>query len=567
MCKLKREDPATWERLKKDPVVSKSTEAFVNLFIDQALEQEIKEIKRHGHLPGLTQDEEGVNRFITVAPYRTKFVEQYLSTLPKSDANKEEPEFYHQLKGNVALRCALNSIRLKDTLIKFCKGNPLTPENTKLRNIASGVIIPDSAADDIINYPDKGQARYEKFIEERLKEGSPLSVWDRLPQLKLKRFSNWAKAKKVKVGNKVLHMKEDRAIYSRIIKIAQTRPELIPKMPDIVSNYEMSVIPRQNFSPDGTPLMTHDKSHLMKQIINQRPQQVEPATANNKTQVLVVDAMPEVHNLKKRATTIKLSHLKKDFINRISRKAAKGNYREIYVAFDEWWLWSFKDTCRNNREGAAGLQEARGFDMHDEMCIKKTSVAELIGSRVSKSQIAHYFSQGLLDEYKGSEVKLVVTCAGKILINQPHSLPPEFTTHSHEEADTQMPLLISHSLSKDKYKHFDVYSPDTDVLVELMDLVSNGVSGALTGITMHAGTQRSPQKIDIRDRVRCVGIQKSRALLGFHIFTGDDHGNKYVGISKQTWCKVFFNLPDDSPIIDAFVRLGTLSTEECSSMN
>ena len=81
--------------------------------------------------------------------------------------------------------------------------------------------------------------------------------------------------------------------------------------------------------------MTHDKAHLMKHIINQRPQQVEPATANNKTQVLVVDAMPEVHNLKKKATTIKLSHLKKDFINRISRKAAKGNYKEIYIAFDE----------------------------------------------------------------------------------------------------------------------------------------------------------------------------------------------------------------------------------------
>ena len=117
-----------------------------------------------------------MNRFITVAPYLTKIVEKYLSTLPKSDANKEQPEIYHQLKGNVALRCALNSIRLKDTLIKFCKGNPFRSENTKLRNIASGVIIPDSAADDIINYPDKGQARYEEFIEQRLKEGSPLSV-------------------------------------------------------------------------------------------------------------------------------------------------------------------------------------------------------------------------------------------------------------------------------------------------------------------------------------------------------------------------------------------------------
>ena len=95
-------------------------------------------------------------------------------------------------------------------------------------------------------------------------------------------------------------MKEDRELYSRIIKIAQTRPELIPKMPDIVSNYEMSVIPRQNFSSDGTPLMTHDKSHLMKQIKNQSPQQDEPATPGNRTQVLVVDAVPEVHHLKKK---------------------------------------------------------------------------------------------------------------------------------------------------------------------------------------------------------------------------------------------------------------------------
>ena len=59
--------------------------------------------------------------------------------------------------------------------------------------------------------------------------------------------------------------------------------------------------------------------------------------------------------------------------------------------------------------------------------------------------------------------------------------------------------MIQHSLKELTYKHFDVYSPDTDILVELIDLVSNGVSGELTGITLHTGTQRSPQKIDIRD--------------------------------------------------------------------
>ena len=80
-------------------------------------------------------------------------------------------------------------------------------------------------------------------------------------------------------------------------------------------------------------------------------------------------------------------------------------------------------------------------------------------------------------------------------------------------------MLISLSLKNDKYKHIDVYSPDTDVLVELMDLVSNGVSGVLTSVIMHAGTQRKLEKIDVRDRVRCVGERKSRALIGFHIFT------------------------------------------------
>ena len=148
----------------------------------------------------------------------------------------------------------------------------------------------------------------------------------------------------------------------------------------------MSVIPRQNFSPDGTPPITHDKAYLMKHIINLRPRQVEQATANDKMQVLVVDAMPEAHNLKKRAKTTKLSHLKKDFINRISRKAAIRDNKEIYVAFEEWWLGSFKDACRNNREDATSQQEARGFDMHDEMCIKKTSVAEL---RFQSQQISN----------------------------------------------------------------------------------------------------------------------------------------------------------------------------------
>ena len=55
MNELKQSDPATWERLKTDFVVSESILVFCSLF--DGLEQEIKELKRYGHLPGITQDE------------------------------------------------------------------------------------------------------------------------------------------------------------------------------------------------------------------------------------------------------------------------------------------------------------------------------------------------------------------------------------------------------------------------------------------------------------------------------------------------------------------------------
>ena len=103
-----------------------------------------------------------------------------------------------------------------------------------------------------------------------------------------------------------------------------------------MGNYEMSVIPRANFSPDGSMLLTVDKASLMKLVIEQTPLQVQISLPEDKPQVLIIDAMPEVRCLKKRATTTKLCHLKETFLQRIRRKAAKGLYKEVYIAFDEW---------------------------------------------------------------------------------------------------------------------------------------------------------------------------------------------------------------------------------------
>ena len=327
--------------------------------------------------PGITQDEEAVDRFLMISPQLAKYVESFLGDFPKTSDSDQSP-VYHQLQGNMGLRCAMNSVRIRDIIVSYCQGNPFIM-NTPLKNITSGVIIPKTPADDILNYPAKGQARYEDFIETRLKPGSTLSIWDPLPQLNLKRFATWMKTKSVRVGNKVIKLKEDRKLLSKIIIIAQTRPDLITKMEDIVGNFEMSVIPRANFSPDGSMLLTADKSSLMKLIIAQKPLQVQVAAPGDKPQVLIIDAMPEVKCLKKKATTSRLFYIRDMFIQRIQCKTENRNYTEVFIAFDEWRDESLKDKTRAKRahDPLFPPENDKGYDMHDGMSLKQTSMADL----------------------------------------------------------------------------------------------------------------------------------------------------------------------------------------------
>ena len=164
----------------------------------------------------------------------------------------------------------------------------------------------------------------------------------------------------------------------------------------MIGGYEMTVIPRTNFAPDGTPLLTADKASLMTQIIVYAPVQRTMASPKDKTQVLIVDGMPEVKCLKKKPTTTKMQHLKHDFNVRIKNKA--------YITFDEYnngeflkaktWAKrctsSMPEEVENNEDDSEG-----GFDFHDDMCLKKTSVAKLIETNKLKRPVTAYLAEGL----------------------------------------------------------------------------------------------------------------------------------------------------------------------------
>ena len=59
--------------------------------------------------------------------------------------------------------------------------------------------------------------------------------------------------------------------------------------------------------------------------------------------------------------------------------------------------------------------------------------------------------------------------------------------HTHEEADTLILNQVLASASENKFKDITVETPDTDVLVELVDLVSNDHLDDETGLKMLTG--------------------------------------------------------------------------------
>ena len=98
-----------------------------------------------------------------------------------------------------------------------------------------------------------------------------------------------------------------------------------------------------------------------------------------------------------------------------------------------------------------------------------------------------------------------------------------------------IPLHAIVAIGDSTLRDIDVWSPDTDVLIVLMDLVAHGRLGAFTKLNFLTGKGDKYRSINIRELVSVFGQEKCQGLIDFHNFTGADWGGKFVGISKKSW--------------------------------
>jgi len=94
---LEEDDPETWDALRSGAFVVAKSEipfTFTRLFTDQALEQEIKKLKGHVGMVGLSRDEAALDRLVIATPHLARLVNQYLSGFPKASRCSVRTEHY-----------------------------------------------------------------------------------------------------------------------------------------------------------------------------------------------------------------------------------------------------------------------------------------------------------------------------------------------------------------------------------------------------------------------------------------------------------------------------------------
>ena len=127
---------------------------------------------------GLSRDEGALDRLVTTVPHLAALVDQYLDSFPKNSRSSARKEHY-QLQGNIAVRSQTISQKLQHLIELHCGCNPFK-ERTLLKSLVSSALISKEAKNDILQFTELGQKRYEEFVFERLKMTSKLSVWDKM---------------------------------------------------------------------------------------------------------------------------------------------------------------------------------------------------------------------------------------------------------------------------------------------------------------------------------------------------------------------------------------------------
>lgn len=341
-------------------------------------------------------------------------------------------------------------------------------------------------------------------------------------------------------------LKEERNLLQRFVIIARKRTDL--DLQDCIGEYEFGVVPRSLFAADGSILLEKQKSKVVTLLRNQASADIARSELNiidaqHRTKVLILDGMAMVNALPKEKCSdfpIKTCQdLATLFIRQLVSKCH--GYDEVRLVFDRYVTNSLKWMTREGRKKGINSTQYR---ITDSSIIKDVKLKELLSDVETKRDLTIYLAEKAL-----SYSRLSSSALGRFMVTfdtttrSNSQVPDQLIHHDHEEADT---LIILHAASVDPAARLDICASDADILLQLVHRYAN-----IPNDTRFLGKSATSS---VEKMYNFLGVRRSKAIVGFHAFTGCDKTGKFAGRSKEACFKKFLDADED--ILDALSLLG-----------
>ena len=547
---LRQSDPDIYQEfMKGNWVVNKNRcVAFCSVGADHALEHINRSMKVAGGLVGITQNEYARSKFFLISPELARLAGEACEV---ADISSPAQTHHHALSAAVVIRQEKSIEALTSTIERF--SNPFAEESFDLFNLVTKAIMPEKVNNDLCNESTIGRQLFEEFVTNRIRSAN-VNVWDTMKKTKLHTWKTTGKRVKINTGDKIVELKEDRKLFTRMLLVSKSRPNI--NLEETIGRHELSVVPRSMFAADGTMLHCHVKSNLMA-ILEKLPrndtdkdsglrdseEELEDMPAPVK--VAVVDAMADVQSLQKLENITNCSQLADQFTNRILERYKDAD--EVHLVFDRYDVTSLKCATRDRRYGG---QPVIAYHITDATNIAKVPLKRLLSHVKTKMELTGYLAEKMLVKAHAEEKQMVVAWGSQCRATHRN------VDHLHsqqEEADTKL-LLHAAEATASGASIINIHSPDTDVFVLALrrypELCTN--TNFVTGV----GTKR--RVIPLGPIYEALGPNKASALPGLHAFSGADNTGGFAGRGKLAFWKIFRDARDDSNEIFALTSLGTM---------
>ena len=541
---LRSEDPETWKFLSENFCCNKTPAAFVAIGVDHCLEQVNKDLKVMGGIVGL--NDKNIDKYCLTAPIKRVLLKQFAdrfcspNTTNPAHVHYEDASGFREFHSNGVRQYRAAFVDFLDTDLK---------NTSVVFNVMSHTVLQDD--EELLKLSDIGEEMLNNFITERF-DGSttdqPVSLWDPMSKRKLRIFKTMNKTITIKTKEKVVKLREERGLMTRLLVISRTRTNL--DVAELIRTYEFSVVPHALFDSQGNILKCTDKADFLNDAVKVTGVSTE-REANPLTQdVLVIDGMGVVNQLKITSDMLTIQQLAESFVSRLVKETM--SYSNVVVVFDR-----YDDTTSNLKKQtwSSRHKEQIQYKNTRRTVIKNIKLKQLLSHPRNKKVLCEILAEMTISKFTSLDKQFLVIHGTTIVSNIPGWT---YVAHNQHEADTLLLCAIKHlhHLYSDRSNppSYRIISPDTDVFILAVYLTSQ-----ISDIDI-VFEQLSSSKVKKIVPVKCVseklGQQVAAALLPAHAFTGSDYTGRFNTITKARALKTLLMFSDNQELMSGLTTLG-----------